>query len=253
MNMRPKFVALAVVGALAGAFGTSTAKADLIFQGVVTIGGTGLGAVDTILTMQSHGSGTVESGQVSWGNCTPGPCTNVVTPDPNPPGFTPAGSTDMTGLNHTIAVSDTGWTGTQSLGIVFNPQEPGVGSGNNNITLNNLVMTIYNDTTGATVFTAPWLDGPLSLAGLTGTGNSGYLFALNAIETDELLSSGATGADRIGLLAYATNAQGGPETFFGTVVALPVPEPNSSAILGTTLLALAGISYVVRRRRENDL
>jgi len=159
----------------------------------------------------------------------------------------------MTGLNHTIAVSDTGWTGTQSLGIVFNPQEPGVGSGNNNITLNNLVMTIYNDTTGATVFTAPWLDDPLSLAGLTGTGNSGYLFALNAIETDELLSSGATGADRIGLLAYATNAQGGPETFFGTVVALPVPEPNSSAILGTTLLALAGISYVVRRRRENDL
>jgi hypothetical protein len=246
-------------------FLVSPAMADLIFRGAVDLQGTGLGAVDTILTMTSHANGTSESGMVSWNGTT-----NVVTPDPNPPGYTPPGTTDMTGINQTITIATTGYTSGDNLGIMFNPVEPGpIGGTPNSITLNNLVLTIYDGATGATEFTAPWLGGPLTLQAIDqGTGNSGYLFSLNQAEIDELTQAAVTGTDRIGLLAYATNATGGHETFFATVLALdgqcpnppcvvtpqctienpcPAPEPVSIVVLGTGL-AMVGGAYGWRRR-----
>jgi len=236
----------------AGVLGTSASvKADLVYQGPIDLGGTGLGAVDTILTMTSHGSGSNESGQVSWNGSA-----NVVTADPSPPGYTPAGSTDMTGINHTITMSQTGWVHGDGLGIVFNPAEPGpVGGAANAITLHNLVMTIYGATTGTALFTAPWLGGPLTLEAVDpGTGNSGYLFALDALETTELNNAGVGLTDHIGLLAYATDAQGGQETFFGTVIAHdPVPAPgNTLGLLGIGLIATFGAIGLNRRRKNGD-
>ena len=40
------------------------AQASLVLQGAQNFGGTGLGAANTILTLQSHGNSTTESGSV---------------------------------------------------------------------------------------------------------------------------------------------------------------------------------------------
>jgi hypothetical protein len=233
-----------VAGALAFC---APAQAHLVFAGSVDLGGTGLGAVDTILTMTSHGNGTVESGQVSWNGTT-----NVVTADPNPPGVTAPGSTDMTGINHTVTMAQTGWTPTSGLGIVFNPAEPGpTGGAANSITLNGLALTVYGATTGDVLFSAPWTQGPMTLQAIDpGTGNSGFLFVLDQAEIDQLDHAGVGLNDHVGLFAWATDATGGQETFFGTVIGsgtcddcvinpvIGAPEPLSLAVLGVGLLGL---------------
>jgi hypothetical protein len=242
----------ALLGAVLG-LAMMPAKADLIYEGVVTIGGTGLGAVNTILTMTSHGNGTSESGKVSWNGTT-----DVVTADPTAVqggGFTPSGTTDMNGINQTITVGSTGWTpgSGQGLEIIFNPVEPQNAA--NSIILNNLVMSIYGATSGTDLFDAPWLGGPMTfIANDAGTGNSGFGFALNQAETDELNAAvlGIGVDDHIGLLAYATDATGGHETFFATVVAHdpdPVPEPGTLTLLA---VGLASTWLVSRKRRRNN-
>jgi hypothetical protein len=251
------------VGALvaAGVLGNS-AQAHLIYEGPIDLQGTGLGNVETILTMTSQGTGINESGKVSWNGSA-----DVVTADPNPPGYTPSGSTNMNGLNKTILLSDTGWTPNtgSGLGIVFNPVEP-QNPGKVSITLNNLEMTIYDATTGAAKFVAPWAAAfpgdpggpPLTLDAIdAGTGNSGYLFALDKTETDQLNAlQGLSVNDHIGLLAFATDAQGGHETFFGTVIAhdpdpVPAPAPaNTIGLLGIGMIGTAGAIRWNRRRQS---
>ena len=44
--------------------GVGTARADLVLVGTVTVGGTGLGTVNTVLTLTSQGNNTTEQGCV---------------------------------------------------------------------------------------------------------------------------------------------------------------------------------------------
>jgi hypothetical protein len=237
-------VALAALATL----GVGTARADLVLVGTVTIGGTGLGTVNTVLTLTSEANGTTEQGCVgrnaggdfigstAVGACVPGPTADVHT------------GASETG---TRTLAEAGITTGTNFAILFNAVEP---SGNS-ITLNSLSANFYSNATGALLFTATYTAGPHDfLTTQTGTGNTGEMFVLNAAQAasvQALITANTAAGVRVGLSTKAGDAlaaTGGPETFFifNSGIATVTPEPSTVALMATGLVGLVGF---VRRRR----
>ena len=167
MTFKRNMVRLAVGAALGLAAASS--HADLVLIAPEDFSGTGLGSVNTILTIQSPASTSSENGLVTWNGVA-----DVI-----------SGATALTGASQTQTrtLGSLGITSPASLRVVFNAAEPGGDS----ITLTGLTLTLYNATTGATFFDAAL--SPVSIAfanSQTGTGNSGFVFGLNAAEQTEL-------------------------------------------------------------------
>ncbi|MED5618932.1 PEP-CTERM sorting domain-containing protein [Ideonella sp. BN130291] len=218
--MKPLAIRLATALSLLVA---GAAQAALVPTAPIDLHGTGVGAVNTVLTLQGHRRDGTENGSV---------------------GLTAAGELVIGGdakkgasQTQLLSLDSLGLTSAENLRIVFNANEPG-GSG---ITLSDLVLTIYSPT-GGVLFNTTLAAQQVFSTTTQGIGQPDAVFALDAtsiLAAQSAAFSGNFGANLIGLSAGAHNAQGGFETFFiANVATPPVPEPQ------TYLLLLAGLGVI---------
>jgi hypothetical protein len=228
--------------AVPAVFLTLPAFGGLILLGPEDFGGTGLGNVNTALTINSN-TGTAQGcvgfvgGATGTGSSF---CNDLLT-----------GTTNEQALNNTFTLGGLGVTDLADIRVVLNASEP-AGSG---ITLETLTLTFINPTVGAPN------DGIIATAELdasqvvfpdtaTGAGNSGFVFGITAAQQTSigttLAASGLTFADlRVGLVAQVSGEDGGLETFYIARTADPgdpgdpIPEPGTYVTLAAGLLGLA--------------
>jgi hypothetical protein len=242
MARRRRLACGALAGGAALLLAAGIARADLIQDTpfIVDMQGTGLGAVSTVLTLQSPANTTTEAGSVSRqaDPANPGQGIEVREGD-----FLPG--TSQTQLQ-TFASADI--SSAADLRVVFNAAEP-AGS---DITLENLVLSIFSPA-GDTLFSSGVFS-PLPLDPTQpGIGNAGFVFRLDG--TQAAAAQAVYAPDNyIGLLAALSDATGGPETFFIFDIngdGLPpgqVPEPGTAMLAG---LALLGLGAALRARRRS--
>jgi hypothetical protein len=237
-------VALAAVATL----GVGTARADLVLVGTVTVGGTGLGTVNTVLTLtelrQQHdrtGMRGTERGRrlyrVNRSGCLRGRRNDRRSDrahrkrkrERSPKRASPPAPT--------------------SPSCSTPSNQPGTPSRCNTLSAN-----FYNNA-GTLLYTATYTGGPHNfLTTQTGTGNTVEMFTLDATQAaivQGLITANTAAGVRVGLgnLGWkSAPAQGGPETYFifNNGAATVTPEPSTVVLMATGLVGLVGF---VRRRR----
>ena len=193
------------------------ATASLVLSTPDQTSGTGLGAVNTVLTVQQDGSGPAsESGCVAYNGMS-----DLIGPAACPPGISGGNEKEQT---QTRSIGELGLTSAFNLRLVFNYNESTL----DNITLNDLVLSIYsNDGTllfDSGAFTARTFDEPFS-----GTGNAGFVYRLDAAQAAEAQQFFGDPSNRIGLAASLSGADSGNETFFiSDAAAIGVPSADVS-------------------------
>jgi hypothetical protein len=210
------------------------ANASLMFVSPTDLTGTGLGAVNTVLTIQSPGSTTVATGCVGYIGSGDTFASNVC-------GFADSNVKQGTSQSKTVLISDTGASSAEDLRIVYNSSQPGGGA----VTVAALDLRIYGS--DGTVLFDSGMFTPVSFSSTeTGTGKAGFVFGLDATQAAQAQAF-FTGSNRIGLGSEITDEVGGLETFFVTDIAGAggggagggeVPEPVSLILIGGGLLVL---------------
>src|SRR5262249_57577940 len=175
------------------------------------VAGSGLGAVSTILTMQSPGSGTVESGNVERASGAD------VTSDT---GVLASGGTTSvgdvkTGASQTLTrtFGETGITKASQIAIVLNADEPG----GNSITLTGLQMSVFNG--NSDIFDAHLAQSVTFPTTFSGIGKQGFVFRLDTSQAAALqalldpLTAATVAGLPLGLSPSPTDATGAPAPF----------------------------------------
>ena len=213
-----------------------SAVASLVPVGPVPFSGTGIGAVNTVLTV---GGRPNESGCVARG-----PAGDVIGPAACPPGF--PGGDERTGASQTQTrtISQLGLTTATDLRIVINVNE----SVGNEVSLMNLVLTIY-DPSGTLLFSSgPFTPPSFTFTHLPGT-TVGYVF-----ELDEAQAAQAqlffNPANLVGIAANLNGATAGNETIFvADVTAIGPPlfgaDLAVSKTAPATVIAGTNLSYTI--------
>lgn len=196
---------VALVGVLVLS-GVAPAVASLVFDEGVTLSGQGLGAVFTVLTLQTNQ--TTGEGCVEWTGAADsyGPCTN--------PSFT--GGDELESQSQTRTLGEAGIDSADNIAIVFNGSES-----DDDAVLEELILTLFAPD-GSVLFTSGSLTGaPLLFDVGGGTGASGFVFRLDESQAasaqaaiDTFVGGGGTLANiRAGLAAELSDLSDGNETF----------------------------------------
>ena len=199
--------------------------AQLVYLGPLEQVGTGLGHVATVLSI---GDRDVESGCVAWDG-------TVDIFGPGAPAC-PAGiegGDEKKGASQTLTrtLTEIGHPQGDTLRIIFNANEPG---SDRWLRLDSLVLRIYAPD-GTVLFQAA-LAAPMTLEATDGgIGKSGWVFGLD--DPTGTAAAFYNGANRIGLAATVSDADGGFETFY-VAEAEGSGGPGDGSTEGTTNLAL---------------
>lgn len=236
MTRQPLRLLSAALGA-AALLASAPASADLLYLPAenALFAGSGLGSVNTVLTLKSAGNSSVESGSVFAVGA----------------GLGTSGDVGRGASQFSLpTLGSLGIGSVADLRLILNATEP---SGDA-VSVQQLTLSFYS-TSGASLGSFA-LGQPLTLASTnSGIGQAGFVFGLDAADSLSarmaIDNSGTSwAAVRVGLAASLTDATGGAETFFiGRVspVATPVPEPGSAAMLAT---GLALFGFLQHRRRS---
>ena len=163
--------------------------------------GNGLGAVNTILTVQRTGSESGCVGRAAGVDVTgPAACLGANT-----------GGDEKTSLSQTQtrSIAELGLTSSDNLRAVFNANQSSGGP----IKIDSLVLGIYNNA-GTLLFTSSIFAPTLLPFTFPGIGTSGYVFRLDPADTLAARTFFADPTNRIGISFSGSLTDGGAETIF---------------------------------------
>jgi PEP-CTERM motif. len=240
---------------LLGAVNANLAWGSLVYEGVLSGKGAGIGASNVVLTIQHNPS---EQGCVGWNGSA-----NVIGSGACPTGLTPAitGGDEKTAQSQTgtQTVAATGVQGGSSIVVILNIQEPAGGS----ITIENISLTAYSPTGSVLYNSGNMFDAGTPPGGglfvqnsFQGQGNLGFGFILDATQAAAIspfictsaaaagcggVANAANANNRLGLAGLLGGTSGGNETFSIADASnvLVVPEPITMLTFGAGLALLA--------------